>query len=41
MTEKEFIEAYCIWCDIEEYKEARWGEKCSIYKRCYERWGEK
>lgn len=26
MTEEEFIEAYCIWCDVENYDNTSWTE---------------
>lgn len=41
MTEEEFIKAYCIWCDIENYDKAKWGKNCYAFERCFARWGDK
>jgi hypothetical protein len=41
MTEEEFIKAYCIWCDIEDYNDAQWGKNCYAFERCFKRWGDK
>lgn len=41
MTEEEFIEKYCMWCDIEDYDSTNWGSKCYGYERCFARWGDK
>lgn len=39
MTEEEFIEKYCIWCDEREYKDVTYGKDCWCFKHCFTRWG--
>ena len=41
MTEEEFVEAYCLWCDTENYDGEQLGKNCYSFERCFARWGDK